>query len=552
MLNAGTALARVLVDELARGGVTEAVIAPGSRSAPLALAFAEHPAIRAHVRIDERSAAFVALGLAKTSGRPVPVVCTSGTAAANFHPAVLEAAHTGTRLVVLTCDRPLEARGTGSNQTIDQAKLYGGAVAFYTEFGTPEVRTGMAAYWRSVVCRGLAAGGPIHLNVPFRFPLLPDPFDDEWPDSLEGRANGEPWTAVARPVCGVPELTELPERGIVVVADGAEEPERAIAFAESLGWPLLAEPGGNGRRGPNAITTYAHLLAVPELAERLRPDLIVTVGKPTLARSLLALYPRVRHVAVSTAREWPDPARTALRVVGRLPDPAPRPVSDWLRTWQRFESTARVALDKALEATPELTELRVARDLPALIGPGAMLFVGSSSPIRNVDLTMAAGTTPAVLTNRGVSGIDGCVSTAVGMALAHQAAGGGAAFALLGDLTLVHDQNGLIIGPQEPRPDLTVVVVNNDGGGFFSQTPFASLDSAFERFFATPHGMDLAKTAAAAGWEYRRVSRADELPGALFGDSTRLVEVRTDRVAAAAQLSRARVVVTEALLKASH
>jgi 2-succinyl-5-enolpyruvyl-6-hydroxy-3-cyclohexene-1-carboxylate synthase len=565
MLNPGSALSRVLVDELARGGVREAVIAPGSRSAALAVAFARHPGIRLHVRIDERSAAFLALGLSKVSGQPVAVVCTSGTAAANFHPAVVEAAHSRTPLVVLTADRPPELRGTGVNQTIDQAKLYGEAACFFTELAVAEPRAGMNAYWRSVVCRGLAAArsnGPIHLNVPFRVPLLSDPLSDpvdsDWPDSLEGRCDGQPWTsvpAVTTATTLVPELADPPERGVLVVADGADDPDRAVAFAESVGWPVLAEPTSNARHGSNAITTYAHLLASKELSGRLRPELIVTIGRPALVRQLLALYPKVPHLVVSTARHWPDPTRTATRVVGRLPagvscrDRA-RTGSGWIQMWRTYESVARRALDAALDRTPERSELRLARDLAAFAGPDGLLFVGSSLPIRHLDLTMTTGPNPRVLANRGVSGIDGCVSAAVGTALAHQRQGGGPAFALLGDLTLVHDQNGLVIGPGEPRPDLTVVVVNNDGGGIFEHMSFRNLGADFERLFGTPHGVDFSHVAAATGWEYRQVHSAADLPGALKGIGTRLVEVRTDRGAGAAHLRETKSAVAEAVLTA--
>ena len=534
MLNPGTALARVLVDELARGGVTEAVIAPGSRSAPLAIAFAEHPGIRLHVRIDERTAAFLGLGLAKASRAPVPIVCTSGTAAANFHPAVLEAAHAHVGLVVLTSDRPPELRGTGANQTMDQIKLYGDAVRFFTELGAGEARPGMVAYWRSVICRALSIArgkGPVHLNVPFREPLVHDVSDEAWPESLEGRPGGRPWadvrpaSAVAEPL---PELANPPERGILVAGDGGPAPEGAVAFAEAAGWPIFAEPTSSARLGPNAITTYSQLVAIPAVADRYCPELVVTVGKPGLARSLLDLYHQVPHLVVGSHTHWADPTRTATHVVPTLPVVEHcRESSDWLTAWQRMESAAREELERILNRECELSELRLAQDMAELAGPNAVFFVGSSMPIRCLDLAMRAGTGPWVLANRGVSGIDGCVSTAVGAALAHQAAGGGPALAMLGDLSVIHDQNGLVIGPGEARPDLSVVVVNNDGGGIFSFLPYAGMEQ-FERLFGTPHGVDFAHMAAAAGWEYQQVTDADELPGALKG-GTRLIEVRTDR-----------------------
>jgi 2-succinyl-5-enolpyruvyl-6-hydroxy-3-cyclohexene-1-carboxylate synthase len=555
MLNPGTALARVLVDELARGGVSEAVIAPGSRSAPLAIAFAEHPGIRLHVRIDERSAAFLALGLAKASGSPVPVVCTSGTAAANFHPAVLEAAHSHVGLVVLTADRPPELRATGANQTVDQIKLYGGAVGFFTELGVAEARRGMVAYWRSVICRALrsAATGPVHLNVPFREPLVHDPADEDWPESLAGRPDGRPWTAIsptsvaAEPVA---ELADPPERGILVVADGAAAPDQAVAFAEAARWPIFAEPMSGARFGPHAITTYSQLVAIPEVVDRYAPELIVTVGKPGLARSLLELYPRVSHLVVDSNAYWADPTRTAFRVVPTLPALlCTRNSSGWLAAWQRLETAARGELERLLSQDGELSELRLAAQMAELAGDDAMFVVGSSMPIRCLDLVMRAGPGPWVLANRGVSGIDGCVSTAVGAALAHQAAGGGPAYAMLGDLAVLHDQNGLIIGPGEARPDLTVVVVNNAGGGIFSFLPYAGIPQ-FEKLFGTAHGVDFAHVAAAAGWEYHLVSKAVEVPGAVKGGGTRLVEVRTDRRASVELHRHVRQAITATVLAA--
>lgn len=556
MLNPGTALARVVVDELARGGVAEAVIAPGSRSAPLAIALAEHPGIRLHVRIDERSAAFLGLGLAKASGTPVPIVCTSGTAAANFHPAVLEAAHSQVGLVVLTADRPPELRGTGANQTVDQIKLYGDAVGLFVDLGVAEARRGMVAYWRSVICRALlsAATGPVHLNVPLREPLVHDPADEEWPESLAGRSDGRPWTDIS-PTSGVAEpvaeLVDPPERGIVVVGDGAAAPGRAVAFAEAAQWPIFAEPMSGARLGPNAITTYSQLVAIPDVIDRYAPELMVTVGKPGLAKSLLELYPRVPHLVVDPNAHWADPTRTAFRVVPALAARQRRAnTSAWLAAWQRMEAAARGELERQLSQDGELSELGLAARLVELAGDDAVLVVGSSMPIRCLDLVMRAEPGPWVLANRGVSGIDGCVSSAVGAALAHQAAGGGPAYAMLGDLAVLHDQNGLIIGPGEPRPELTVVVVNNAGGGIFSFLPYVGMPQ-FEKLFGTPHGVDFAHVAAATGWEYDLVSTAEEVPAALKGGGTRLAEVRTDRQASVEFHRRVRRALTAAAVAAA-
>jgi 2-succinyl-5-enolpyruvyl-6-hydroxy-3-cyclohexene-1-carboxylate synthase len=348
----------------------------------------------------------------------------------------------------------------------------------------------------------------------------------------------------------VVELADPPERGILVVGDGAEDPHRAVAFAEAAGWPIFAEPMSMARFGPNAITTYSQLIAIPEVVDRYSPELVVTVGKPGLAKSLLNLYPQVAHLVVDPGAQWADPTRTAVRVIPTLPVlGSTRASSAWLTAWRRMELAARDELERILGEERELGELRLAQDMAELAGANAVFFIGSSMPVRCLDLAMRAGPTPWVLANRGVSGIDGCVSTAVGAALAHQAAGGGPAFAMLGDLSLIHDQNGLVIGPGEARPDLTVVVVNNDGGGIFSFLSYAGMEQ-FEKLFGTPHGVDFAHTAAATGWEYQRVASADELPGALKGGGTRLVEIRTDREVSVAFQRQVRGALTKVALAA--
>ena|SRR5690625_2774013 len=362
-MNPSTALARVLVDELARCGLTEAVVAPGSRSTPLALALVAHGGIRVHVRVDERSASFLALGLARASRAPVAVVCTSGTAAANFHPAVMEADESGVALLVLTADRPPELRGTGANQTTDQIGLYGGAVRMFTEVGTPDPVPGMVAYWRSLAGRAWTSArggrpGPVHLNVAFRDPLTPD--GDEgpsWPEPLEGRSDGRPWTARPRRAPEPPPF-ELPdvERGVIVCGDGDYDPVPFLALSELTGWPLLAEPTSNARRS-GSISTYRQLLASPRFAQEHTPELVVSVGRPNLSRQVLSYLRRAqRHVVVTAdevgdpasrlANAYSDPARTATDVVAAVAPPAgtehDAPAStDWSHSWQRAELAAR-------------------------------------------------------------------------------------------------------------------------------------------------------------------------------------------------------------------
>ncbi|GAA3741706.1 2-succinyl-5-enolpyruvyl-6-hydroxy-3-cyclohexene-1-carboxylate synthase [Spinactinospora alkalitolerans] len=539
-MNPSTALARVLVDELARCGLAEAVVAPGSRSTPLALALVAHPDIRVHVRIDERSASFLALGLARASRRAVALVCTSGTAAANFHPAVLEADQSGVPLLVLTADRPPELRGTGANQTIDQIGLYGSAVRSFTEVGVPDPVAGMVAYWRSLACRAWAVAGgrhpgPVHLNLAFRDPLVPDDSSQPWPEPLEGRGDGRTWIRTRSPL-DEPEPLVLPpvQRGVIVCGDGDYDPVPYLALAAATGWPLLAEPTSNSRRG-EAVSTYRQLLAVPEFAAAHEPEIVVSVGRPGLSRQLLGyLRHAARHVVVGEPRAFADPVRTATDMVPAVAAaPDADPGTAWARSWQEAEAAARAAMDALLDGEESLSELRLARDLAGHLPNGSLLFAGSSMPIRDLDAAMHARCGARFIGNRGVSGIDGTVSTAIGAALAHQRDGGGGGFALIGDLAMLHDQNGLILGPGEARPDLAIFVVNNDGGGIFSGLEQAGHPD-FERVFGTPHGVSMERAAAVADLPYTRLEWATDLPKTLLGEGLRVVEVRTDRTRSAA------------------
>jgi 2-succinyl-5-enolpyruvyl-6-hydroxy-3-cyclohexene-1-carboxylate synthase len=566
-VNPSSAFGTVLADELIRCGLREAVIAPGSRSAPIALALFDRSQtadLRLHVRIDERSASFTALGLAKASRRPVALVCTSGTAAAHFHAAVIEADESSVPLLVLTADRPPEQRGTGANQTIDQLKLYGTAVRWFCEAGVPEARPGMVGYWRSLACRAWAAAagqaggrpGPVHLNIPLREPLVPDSGAEDWPEPLDGRPGGSPWTTLAARLAGAEPLKlDWAERGVVVCGDGDYDAEPLLELAASAGWPVLAEPSSNARRGPNALSAYGYLLGAPGFAAQHRPDVIVSAGRPGLSRSQLALLrgapgpdPPPRHVVLAQGPgHWADPARTATQVAAAITLRRPGPDgSAWLAAWQQADAAARQAADKILDSGETLTEPRLARDLAAVLPDGALLWAASSQPVRDLDLHMTARNGVRVLASRGASGIDGLVSSAIGAALAHQAAGGGPAAALLGDLALLHDAPGLMLGPEEQRPDLCLVVVNNDGGGIFSDLEQAALPRPFERVFGTPHGAGIGQLAAAAGIPYARLDAPEMLPAVLGSHGLRLVEVRTDRAAAASLRAALRTACAEA------
>jgi 2-succinyl-5-enolpyruvyl-6-hydroxy-3-cyclohexene-1-carboxylate synthase len=500
-VNPSTQQAQVVVDELVRCGVTDAVLCPGSRNAPLA--FALHAAdaagrLRLHVRIDERTAGFLALGLALASGRPVPVCTTSGTAVANLHPAVLEASYAGVPLLALTADRPAELIGTGASQTIVQTGIFGGAVRLALSGGSrPNVD-------RAVAAATSGRPGPVHLNLPFAEPLVPDGAAPE-----PGRDG--PWTAVPPGSYTAPPLPLDPSAPTIVIA-GHGSPALDVPV------PVIAEPQSAPWSG--AVRTGPWLLGEPSL----EPTQVVVAGRPTLHRSVLRLLadPDVAVYALAAPGPWADVPGT-VRAVGSLPALAPDHA--WLQRWRDADAAASKALDAALDDPGAVTGLRLARALVAALPGGAQLVLGSSNPVRDVALAAAPRPGLTVLSNRGVAGIDGTVSTAIGAALAHD----GPAYALLGDLTLLHDTTGLVIGPDEPRPDLTLVVLNDGGGGIFSLLEQGAPEyaGAFERVFGTPHRVDLAALCAATGAEHRLVE-VDDLPVAP-APGLRLLEVRADR-----------------------
>ncbi len=549
-----SALATVLVDELVRGGVRDVVLAPGSRSAPLAYALLAAEGggrLRLHVRVDERSAAFLALGLAKGSGRAVPVVTTSGTAVANLHPAVLEAHHAGVPLVVLSADRPHELRGTGANQTTTQPGIFPGATRFEADLPAPEVvpadGDGRADWWRSTVCRALAAArglpgtdpGPAHLNVSFRDPLVPDLDDTAVPVHLAGRTGDAPWVSLrpGSPEAGSAPALEHVERTLVVVGDLPQDvdPADAVRWAAGHGYPVVAEPFGPRALRDAAVPHGSLLLTATEWVDAHAPDRVVVVGRPTLARAVAALLrrPGLRVEAVSACGTWTDPSHRAAHVHpwSALAAPAPAPgtdaAGDFARAWSDAGAALAEAIDDDVLGWP--TGAGVAATLGRALPPDSTLVVGSSNPVRDLDLAVPRAAAGLVVANRGLAGIDGMVSTAVGVALG----AGRPTHALLGDLTFLHDANGLLLGPDEPHPDLTVVVVNDDGGGIFTTLePGAPERSAsFERVFGTPTGTDLAALCRAHGVRHTRAHTREDLARLVreTPQGLRVVEVAVDR-----------------------
>ena len=547
--NPSHGLASTLVDEFCRAGIEHACVSPGSRSAPLAMALHAEPRVRVHMVLDERSSAFMAVGIAKATGIPALVVTTSGTAAANLHPAIVEANHARTPLLAITADRPPELRATGAPQTIDQTKLFGDSVRWYIDIGVAEERPDAAAYWRSVADRAVAAAigppaGPVHVNVPFREPLVPE--DTGWSFDLSGRGAGAPWAATGRASRppGERDLDELAgaveraARGVLVCGASDGDAASALSFAERAGWPVLAEPASGLRSGPNAITTYDALLRCEAFARSHRPDLVLRVGATGISRALEAwLGPGVPQVLIDPDGTWNDPGRAAARLVRADAGPLfetlagrirRQPDLRWIDWWRGCEARARAAIDNILDAEQAASEPRTARDVAAMLPSGSALVEAASMPVRDLDWFMGARTGLRVVANRGANGIDGFVSTTLGVARAWP----GPVAALAGDLSMLHDQNGLLAA-RAGDLDAMFVVINNNGGGVFSFLPQARWRDSFEKLFATPQHVDFAALAGLHGLGHELVDHAanlcDALERARKARGVNLVEVRTAR-----------------------
>jgi 2-succinyl-5-enolpyruvyl-6-hydroxy-3-cyclohexene-1-carboxylate synthase len=512
--------AAAIVAQLVAQDVRDVVLAPGSRSAPLALALARAEssgAVRLHVRYDERSAGFLALGLAKGGGAPVAVVTTSGTAVGNLLPTVMEAHHSGVPLVVLSADRPAAMVGFGANQTTDQARLFEPFARWSARVSSAAPEQSWTAQTARAVLLAADVGsgnpGPVHLNVELAEPLV-----GEWAEPVVRAVRQQP--------AGEPEPIRLPAgpRTLLVCGDAGPAVGTAVArLASEAGLPLVAEPSSNARAV--ALRTGRLLLAGP-LADQV--ERVVVFGHPTLARPVnrLLARPDVELIVVSASAEWVDPGWRATQVVSGVTFEAADPA--WLEQWTAADATVGAALDRLLDAQPVLTGPVVAAAVLASVGEGA-LVLGSSQPIRDADL--AAATPAEVYANRGLAGIDGTVSTAVGIALARRRA----VTLLCGDLTFLHDSNGLSAGVGERRPDMRIVVADDSGGSIFATLEYGDQRYAevFERVFATPSGVDVAGVARAHGVPVRRVATAAELRDALQApiDGTEAIVATIDRSA---------------------
>ena len=548
-----------LVDELGRAGVEHVVVSPGSRSTPLALTFAAQSRIRLWMQYDERSAAFFALGMAKASRRPVAIVCTSGTAAANYLPALVEARLARVPLVVLTADRPPELRDVGAPQTIDQVCLYGEQVKWFADALLPEASLNALRYVRTLADRAVATAlaepaGPVHLNLPFREPLVPALPAEPDPTAC---ADGAPYVAVTTGrrtpdpavVAELADRLRRAERPLIVCGPQNDPclPPAVSRVAAAARVPLLADPLSGVRCGPHelghVVATYDAFLRDEGFTAE-GPDLVLRFGAmPTSKPVLLFLqrHPTAQQVVVDGAAGWEEPTLLAsgmLQVDGaRLCEALVRvsPTTEtnraWSRRWLAAERAAREEIEQTLTSIDEPFEGRVFAELAELLPDGATLFAGNSMPVRDLDTFWPAGPRNVrFLSNRGANGIDGVVSSALGAA----AASNGPLVLAIGDVSLYHDMNGLLAAKLHPL-DATIVLLNNDGGGIFSFLPQAESGGAhFEPLFGTPHGLDFRPAVEMYGGRFTSVGtwpafRA-EVSGAIGRSGLDVIEVRTERV----------------------
>lgn len=566
--------AAVVVDEWVRAGVTDAVVAPGSRSTPMLVALAADGRIRVHVVLDERSAGFVALGLGLGSGRPAPVVTTSGTAAVELHAAVVEADLAGVPMVAVSADRPAELHHVGAAQTIEQQGLYGPSTRLALDPGVPDAAT--AAAWRPLASRAVAAAvdgpdgpGPVHLNLAFREPLL-GAVD---PTLAPGRDGGAAWFRASRPVPGPVDDEVLAtlvryraEPGIIVAGAGAGDPDLVLSVASALGWPVLADPRSGVRRPHHLVVGAADALLRGPVAGW-EPTAVLRLGRPwaskVLAQWLAARSPGTLDVLVDPTGRWADPDQRVTHVLTADPSGVCRALlsragdgghlaSRWGARWHHAELVAQAALDGALLGGPgglaaaAVSEPAIARCLLDAVPDGATVVASSSMPVRDVEWYGRPRAGVRVVANRGANGIDGVVSTILGVALS-----GTPTVGLLGDLAFVYDAGALLWASSRPLR-CTLVVVDNDGGGIFSFLPQAeALDAErFEAYWGTPHGLDLVALARTYGIDAVEVTDLPALAAAVAdpGPGLRVVVVRSDRKANVDAHDRVNEAVTAAVV----
>ncbi|GCE11507.1 2-succinyl-5-enolpyruvyl-6-hydroxy-3-cyclohexene- 1-carboxylate synthase [Tengunoibacter tsumagoiensis] len=558
------------VDELQRAGLHHVVICPGSRSTPLALVLAEQPAIRVWMHVDERSAAFFALGMAKRLQQPVALLCTSGTAAANFFPAIAEAHLTHIPLLVLTADRPHELRDCGAPQAIDQNRLYGTHVKWFAEVALPEASNPALRYIRTLANRSVALttavpAGPVHLNFPFREPLTPNPQADQPllasslrdPLAWGGRSENAPYIAVsdaplgsvsAETIARLADQMQSSQRGLIVVGPivQPELTQPLLQLAARLGYPLLADPLSQLRSGTPEqspiIASYDAFLRLDSFTDTHEPELVLRFGAMPVAKPLLLYLKKYAHcpqIVVDGQSGWEEPTQLAEEMLHTDPASFCREllqtlgdqpvVNRWLQSWLKIEQVTRQTLHRVIEDFTPLFEGRVFRELASLLPEGATLFAGNSMPVRDLDTFFWNVAHPVrVLGNRGANGIDGVVSSALGVSSAQKEP----TVLVIGDLSFFHDLNGLLAARLH-QLHLIIVLINNDGGGIFSFLPQAEHPEHFEQLFGTPTGLDFAPVVQMYGGRFQRItdwsSFRHSFRTALQEQGLQVLELQTDR-----------------------
>lgn len=544
------------IDELAKNGVKDVVVSPGSRSTPLAIVMAEHPAMRVHMNIDERSAAFFALGMAKAKRRPVALLCTSGTAVANYFPAVVEAHCSRVPLIVITADRPHELRDVGAPQAIDQLNIYGKYTKWFVEMALPEKTPDMLRYARTMAAKAAgtaisAPSGPVHLNFPLREPLVPVVHEETW-KQIEVKEPSYTTVIPGKMTIGIEQIQQLydefssVEKGLIVCGpiDRPEFAEAVTKLAEMLDYPILADPLSQLRSGTHAkeyiIDSYDAILKDEKIAASLVPDVVIRFGAMPVSKPLFLLlkrYVNIKQIVVDGEGGWREPTLTAsymvycdeiefCRQLIRIGEPK-RNKSEWSTTWKAINDIAKSAL---LEATAgeELFEGKVFTELSRLLPDGATLFVGNSMPIRDTDTFFFANDKQIrILANRGANGIDGVVSSALGASAVAEPL-----VLVIGDLSFYHDLNGLLAAKMHGL-HATIIVLNNNGGGIFSFLPQAEHKKHFEMLFGTPTDLQFAHVVRMYGGNFAKIATWDEfrdcVTQSLTTDGLHVVEVCTSR-----------------------
>lgn len=556
--NALTAYVAAFLDELVHANVKDIVVSPGSRSTPIAMVAAEHPTMKVWLHVDERSAAFFALGMAKAKREPVAIVCTSGTAVANYMPAVVEAKESQVPLIVLTADRPHELRDIGAPQAIDQIDFFGKQVKRFVEMAIPESSSDMLHYVRTIAARAVTTSqhdpsGPVHLNFPFREPLVPIIEDEEiWESGLENRnqfvkVSRSTWQPFNEDVQRLMDELQGMTRGLIICGpyDNPSFAEAVIPFAESLGFPILADPLSQLRSGSHSkgfiIDSYDAFLRDEVIGSALVPECIIRFGAMPVSKTLLLFLknnPSIKQVIIDGDGLWKDPSLLAAEILHT--DPASfclsmtnqlsnhtRANDRWLEAWMKIDQIAGEMLQQ-LGNEEEQFEGQVVLQLAECLPDRSTLFVGNSMPIRDVDSFFLANDRDIrIMANRGANGIDGLISTALGVSTVSEPL-----VLLVGDLSFYHDLNGLLAAKLHDL-NATIIIINNEGGGIFSFLPQSQHPKNFELLFGTPLGLDYSHVVQMYNGTFKRVDDWQELKKAIRDSintqGLQVIEVRTDR-----------------------